>query len=82
MRQRQAELSFTDSTWVNASAERMAARAVEKLGREQDLTYHDPLPKARGRSFKVTCLECSRTFATRSFIPTCPGCGGSDCEPA
>lgn len=29
----------------------------------------------------VICLECGKKFATRSTLPTCPKCHGSDIEP-
>jgi predicted nucleic acid-binding Zn-ribbon protein len=32
--------------------------------------------------FAVICLECGKRFTTRSMLPTCPRCGGSDIEPA
>ena len=28
----------------------------------------------------VECMECGRRFKTRSYIPECPKCGGSDIE--
>lgn len=65
------------------SAERMTSRTVESLGREQtDFSYHNPVPMSRRRTMKVQCLECSMKFSTGSMVPSCPGCGGSDIEPA
>jgi len=29
---------------------------------------------------KVQCQECDKKFTTRSPIPTCPKCGGSDVD--
>lgn len=29
---------------------------------------------------KVECLECGCKFSTRSMLPECPKCGGSDIE--
>jgi DNA polymerase II large subunit len=46
----------------------------------EDITYHQPLPEKKRSRLKVVCLECNRKFSSSSFIPTCPGCGGSDVE--
>lgn len=35
-------------------------------------------PKPAG--FKVKCQECGKTFKTRSMLPDCPKCGGSDID--
>jgi hypothetical protein len=75
MRKEQAELNYEDSTVDVRSA-------LHILGEQVDLHFHMPLPENSRRAMRVTCLECSRTFKTSSFLPTCPGCGGSDIEPA
>jgi len=81
MRKIQAELSFTDSQYIEVNALPSVVRdSIEKAGQDVDQTYHCPLPESKRHSTRVVCLECSRTFATRSFIPSCPGCGGSDVE--
>jgi len=64
----------------SSSQERFNLRAIDHVGRSVDLSYHQPLPESKRGAMKVTCLECSRNFLTRSYIPTCPGCGGSDIE--
>ena len=83
----QQELSFDDSTWIGDCNpdNPISAHLVHQLGQLEDvteLTRHQPLPESKRGNSKVICLECSRKFSTRSFIPTCPGCGGSDVEPA
>lgn len=80
MRQRQAELSFTDSTWHDGMYERSVARSVAHMGRQEDISYHDPLPEPKRGSFKVICLECGHHFRTSSNLPMCSGCGGVDIE--
>jgi DNA-directed RNA polymerase subunit RPC12/RpoP len=32
-------------------------------------------------SIKVVCMECGAQFSTKSMLPECPKCGGSDIEP-
>lgn len=29
---------------------------------------------------RVECLECGKKFSTRSMLPECPKCGGTDIE--
>lgn len=80
-RKLQAELSYGDSMWVDTPPERSHEAAILAASRPtEDLSYHHPLPTARGKSIPVICLECSRKFHTRSYLPECPGCGGSDVE--
>ena len=38
------------------------------------------LRSARTPRIKVECLECGQRFSTRSMIPTCPSCNGSDVD--
>jgi hypothetical protein len=76
MRQMQAELSFGDSNPHFNSVEHVMREAFQSA----DFTFHNPLPEPKGGRMKVTCLECGRKWRTTSFIPTCPGCGGSDVE--
>ena len=77
MRKIQQELTFDDSFYIEASV----MDAVKSLGRMESFSsYHQPLPENKRNSIKVFCLECSRRFTTKSFIPTCPGCGSSDIE--
>jgi Zn finger protein HypA/HybF involved in hydrogenase expression len=78
MKNRRAELSFEDSLWVDAPD---VQRTINRLSQVTPLSDR-PLPQKRSPSFKVVCNECGRRFSTRSFLPTCPGCGGSDVEPA
>jgi hypothetical protein len=33
-------------------------------------------------AFRVICLECNKRFSTRSMLPVCPSCNGSDIEVA
>ena len=35
---------------------------------------------AAATAMKVECLECGRKFKTRSTLPQCPKCGGSDVD--
>jgi hypothetical protein len=39
-----------------------------------------PAPKAKSASFGVKCQECGKKFKTRSMLPDCPKCGGSDID--
>jgi Zn finger protein HypA/HybF involved in hydrogenase expression len=32
----------------------------------------------KSTGIKVICEECGKKFTTRSFLPTCPRCGGAD----
>ena len=75
MRKMQAELSLEDST-VNIQS------AIHALGDEVDITFHMPTRESSRHAMRVACLECGRKFRTSSYLPTCPGCGGSDIEPA
>jgi len=75
MRKMQAELSFEDSSV-------RFQQSLIDLERDVDLHFHMPLPENSRHTMRVICLECSRTFKTNSFLPTCPGCGSSDIEPA
>ena len=34
----------------------------------------------KSEAILVECLECGKKFSTRSMIPTCPRCGGSDID--
>jgi len=80
MRKRQQELFFEDSSWKGSNTERDVMRSFEAAGRETDISHNEPLPERRRHLMKVVCLECSTKFTTRSHIPSCPGCGGSDIE--
>lgn len=87
MRAKQAHLNYEDSLWKTGSMERAMEASAKDLGVASIsslLSSTRSVPaKARGKDrMKVQCLECSRVFWTDSFLPTCPGCGGSDCEPA
>jgi ribosomal protein S27E len=53
-------------------------RSIHSMGRQESLS--DRLPMPRTKRFKVICLECGQKFSSSSYIPTCSGCGGSDCE--
>lgn len=81
----QAELSFQDSLWFGdcGPTDAVAQRQLRELSRPArvDSSFNLPTPEPKRGSMKVICLECSRQFSTRSFLPTCPGCGGSDVEP-
>lgn len=53
----------------------------------KDSTFITAVPRKPSRvqrratsSIKVQCLECSRVFFTRTSIPSCPGCNGSDID--
>ncbi len=35
---------------------------------------------AEGESFGVECMECGKKFKTKSMVPSCPKCGGSDID--
>ena len=74
MRQMQAELSFDDSSYKSLDW------ALREVFKSADLSYHAPLPEPKRGRIKVVCLECNRKFSSSSFIPSCPGCGGSDIE--
>jgi Zn finger protein HypA/HybF involved in hydrogenase expression len=34
----------------------------------------------KNKGIKVECLECGRKFSTKSMLPTCPKCKGSDID--
>ena len=34
----------------------------------------------RAGTLSVECMECGRKFKTRSMLPSCPRCGGSDID--
>jgi len=80
MRHRQRELSFSDSTWKDSSAERSLGRSFEAVGRLQDFSQQRLSVAAHKSRIRVMCLECSTSFYTSSLIPECPGCGGSDID--
>ena len=37
--------------------------------------------RQREPGIPVACNECGRKFTTRSMLPVCPKCNGSDVEP-
>lgn len=39
-------------------------------------------PGVPAKKFKVVCMECGKKFTTKSALPTCPKCKGSDIEVA
>jgi len=79
MRQRQREVSFSDSTWKDSSTERSLGRQFETLGRVQSLDTGQYLMPMK-RSMHLVCLECGKQFTSKSTLPECPQCGGSDID--
>jgi Zn finger protein HypA/HybF involved in hydrogenase expression len=53
-------------------------KSIHAMGRQESLSDRVPMPGTR--RLKVICLECEKKFTSASYIPTCPGCGGSDVE--
>ena len=79
MRKYQQEQSFENSYWTDSSTERSIGRTFESFGRLQPLDtgrYLTPQTKAMA----VVCRECGKTFTTKSTLPECPRCGGSDID--
>lgn len=40
------------------------------------------LARKSSLKFKAICMECGKKFSTKSALPTCPKCKGSDIEVA
>lgn len=74
MRKHQAE-----GTGWNCNAGFVAMQA-DQLGRETDVSGIVASIGRKPSAILVRCLECGRGFSTRSNIPECPKCGGSDVE--
>lgn len=47
---------------------------------ENLISVPKPSAKPKAAAFSVTCQECGKKFKTRSMLPDCPKCGGSDID--